>query len=396
MQYAERMKYLGTDTAFQVLKKISEFPEERHKNIISFAIGEPDFDTPEHIKQAGINAIKENYTHYTLSSGFPDLRKAIANYVTKNKKIPVGPENIIILPAAKIVACYAILTCTNPGDEIIYPNPGYPIYESIINVFGCKPVPVQLKEEEDFNFNTNELERLISDKTKMIIINSPQNPTGSILTERSLDIIFELALENDIWILSDEIYSNIIYDNLNYKSIARIPKMQERTIILDGFSKFFAMTGWRLGYSITNPKVAEEFAKWSTNIVSCPASFTQRAGLTAILEDKTPSWEMVKEFEKRRNLICNKLNAIDGISVRKPKGAFYVFANVTEACKKLKLKGSLEFQDYLLEKADVVVLAREYFGNRLLEENQDYVRFSYCISQEDIIEGIERIQTIVE
>lgn len=396
MQYAERMKRLGTDTAFQVLKKISEFPEERQKNIISFAIGEPDFDTPEHIKQAGINAIKDNYTHYTPSSGFPDLRKAIANYVTKNKKIPVGPENIIILPAAKMVACYAILTCTNPGDVIIYPNPGYPIYESIINVFGCKLVPVQLKEEEDFNFNTDELERLISDKTKMIIINSPQNPTGSILTERSLDVISELALENDIWILSDEIYSNIIYDNFNYKSIARIPEMQERTIILDGFSKFFAMTGWRLGYSITNPKVAEEFAKWSANIVSCPASFTQQAGLTAILEDKTPSWEMVKEFEKRRNLICNKLNAIDGISVRKPKGAFYVFANVTEACKKLKLKGSLEFQDYLLEKADVAVLAREYFGNRLPEENQDYVRFSYCISQEDIIEGIERIQTIVE
>jgi len=396
MQYAERMKRLGTETAFQVLKKISEFPEERQKNIISFAIGEPDFDTPEHIKRAGIKAIKENNTHYTPSAGIPELRKAIADYVSENKNIPVGSENIIVFPAAKIIACLAILTCTNFGDEIIYPNPGYPIYESVINVFGCRSIPIQLREEEDFNFNTDELKKLTTDKTKMIIINSPQNPTGSVLNERSLRAISEIALENGIWILSDEIYSNIVYDNLSYKSIACIPDMQERTIILDGFSKFFAMTGWRLGYSITNPKVAEEFAKWSTNIISCPASFTQQAGLTAMIEDKTPSWNMVREFEKRRNLICDKLNAIDGISVRKPKGAFYIFANVTDICKKLGLKGSLAFQEYLLEKADVAVLAREYFGDRLPEENQEYVRFSYCVSQKDIKEGIDRIKSIVE
>jgi len=396
MKYAERMDRLGSETAFEVLRQIQSFPKERQENIISFAIGEPDFNTPEHIKEAGINAIKEDYTHYTPSAGIPELRKAIADYVSEERNILVGPENIVVYPAAKIILSFAILTCTNPGDEVIYPNPGYPIYESLINVFGCKPVPAQLWEYADFNHNTDELRELITNKTKLIITNSPQNPTGSILNKNNLEAISEIALENDIWILSDEIYSNMVYDNIKYYSIAAAPDMQQRTIILDGFSKFFAMTGWRLGYSITNTTIAEYFAKWSTNIVSCPASFTQMAGLTAMLEDKSPSLEMVREFDKRRNLICEKLNSIDGISVRKPKGAFYVFANVTEACRKLRLRDSLEFQEFLLEKADVAVLSRDYFGTRASEENQEYVRFSYCVSQEDITKGIDRIKSAIE
>jgi aspartate aminotransferase len=396
MKYADRMNKLGTETAFEVLQRISEFPAERREKIISFALGEPDFDTPEHIKQAGIKAIEENYTHYSPSGGILELRKAIADYASEIKMLPLGPENITVFSAAKIVVCFAILTCTNPGDEIIYPNPGYPIYESLINVFGCKPVPAQLWEEEDWNYNTDELRELITGKTSMIIINSPQNPTGSVLNQKNLEAIAEISLENDIWILSDEIYSNLIYDNEQYKCIGCIPDLQDRTIILDGFSKFFAMTGWRLGYSITNPKIAEEFAKWNTNTISCPASFTQQAGLTAMLEDKSPSWEMVKEFETRRNLICDLINDIDGMSVKKPKGSFYVFANVTEACEKLKLVDSLAFQNYLLEEADVAVLSRDYFGKRSVEETQEYVRFSYCVSQENIKKGLERIKKVVE
>jgi len=229
----------------------------------------------------------------------------------------------------------------------------------------------------------------------MIIINSPHNPTGSVLNEENLRALAEICLENDIWLLSDEIYSKIIYDGLEYKSIASHPDMLERTIILDGFSKFFAMTGWRLGYAVVNETLAEYFARWITNTVSCTATFTQMAGVVAMNDDKSPSYAMVNEFEKRRNLIYKRLNEIDGITTLKPKGAFYIFANVTEACKKLGLKDSLEFQEYLLEKADVAVLSRVYFGNKMPDEQNEYVRFSYCVSEKNINEGLDRIEDLL-
>ncbi len=395
MQYSERMNRLGTETAFEVLRRIQELPEERRKNIISFALGEPDFPTPSHIKEAGIKAIQENYTHYTPSAGIKELREAVAQFVSETKKINISYENIVILPSAKFIVDLSILSCTNPGDEIIYPNPGYPIYESLINVHGSTPISSQLQESEDWNFNIDNLRDSISDKTKLIMINSPQNPTGSVLTQKNLEALSEIALEHDIWILSDEIYSHIIYDNFEFRSIANHPDMLNRTIILDGFSKFFAMTGWRMGYAIVNEQLAEYFSKWATNTISCTASFTQIAGITAMIEDKSPSLAMVKEFERRRDLIYQRLNKIDGISALKPKGAFYIFANVTGACEKLNLKDSLEFQDYLLEKADVAVLSRNYFGNKSPEEMDEYIRFSYCISNDDIGEGMNRIEKIL-
>jgi len=395
MKYAERLNRLGTETAFEVLGRINNFPEERKKNIISFALGEPDFDTPEHVKQAGIKAINENYTHYTVSSGIPELRKAIADFASTSRGITLTTNNVVIIPSAKYVVDLAILSCTNPGDQIIYPNPGYPIYESLINVHECEPISASLWENEDWNYNIEDLKQKITNKTKMIIINSPQNPTGSILNQRNLEALAEIAIENDLWILSDEIYSNIIYDNLKYKSIAALPNMSERTIILDGFSKFFAMTGWRLGYAIVNEKLAEYFARWITNTVSCTATFTQMAGVKAMVEDKKASLDMVKEFEKRRNLIHRRLNKMDGVSALLPKGAFYIFANVTKACEKLGLKSSLDFQNYLLDKADVAVLSRVYFGNKSTEEKEEYVRFSYCISMENIIEGMNRIEKLL-
>ena len=395
MNYAERLSQLGTETAFEVLDKINKFPEERKKNIISFGIGEPDFESPDHIKKAGIKAIEQNYTHYTVSAGIIELREAIAKFVSKTKKIDISFNNIIILPGAKFTVDLAILSCTNPGDEIIYPNPGYPIYESLIGVHGCKPIPAQLLESKEWNYDGDALRDIITDKTKMIIINSPHNPTGSVLNDKNLKILSEIAIENDIWILSDEIYSNIVYDNLNYKSIASYPEMLERTIILDGFSKFFSMTGWRLGYAIVNTKLAEYLARWLTNTISCTATFTQMAGVQAMTQSKEPSLAMVKEFDVRRKLIYGRLNDIEGISALKPKGAFYIFANVTGACEKLNLKNSLKFQEFLLEKADVAVLSRNYFGNKDPSEQEEYIRLSYCVSREDINKGMDRIERVL-
>ena len=395
MKYAERMNRLGTETAFEVLQQIQNLPEERRQNIISFAIGEPNFNTPEHIKQAGIKAIQENYTHYASSAGIPELRKAIAEFVSETKKIRISAENVVILPSAKYIVDLAILTCTNPGDQVIYPNPGYQIYESLINVHECNPHAAQLWESEDWNYSIDELRDNITEKTRLIIINSPNNPTGSVLNQKNLESLSEIALENDIWILSDEIYSNIIYDNLQFNSIAAHPDMLERTIILDGFSKFFAMTGWRLGYAIVNEQIAEYFSRWATNTISCTATFTQMAGISAMLEDKSPSLAMVKEFERRRDLIHERLNKIDGITAIKPKGAFYIFANVSGACEKLGLNNSKNFQKYLLEKADIAVLSREYFGKRSPEERDEYIRFSYCVSSDTINEGMDRIEKLL-
>ena len=371
------------------------FPEKRRNNIISFAIGEPDFPTPDHIKKAGIKAIEEDFTHYSPSAGIPELRKAISEFVSTTKNINISENNVVVLPSAKFVLDLALLSCTNPGDEVIYPNPGYPIYESLIKVHQCKGVTAQLWEKEEWNCNVDELRERISNKTKLIIVNSPHNPTGIVLNKENLEALSEIALENDIWILSDEIYSNMVYDNFDYRSIAAHPDMLNRTIILDGFSKFFSMTGWRLGYAIVNEQLAEHFAKWLTNTISCTATFTQMAGVAAMIEDKGPSIEMVKQFEKRRNLIYERLNGMNGISAVKPKGAFYIFANVTGACEKLNLKNSLEFQEYLLEYADVAVLSRNYFGRKTPEENEEYVRFSYCISEKNIEEGMNRIEKLL-
>lgn len=396
MKYSDRMNLLGTETAFAVLSQVKSFPEDRQKNVISFGIGEPDFDTPEHIKQAGITAIENNRTHYTASAGLPELREAIAEVVSKQKNLNIKPENVCVLPSAKLVINYAIATCTDPGDEIIYPNPGYPIYESQIKVHGCKPIPAPLIEEEDFGFDIDKLRDLITSKTKMIIINNPNNPCGSVLSNKQLEALREIALENDLWILSDEIYSNLVYDNLKFRSIAELPDMAQRTIILDGYSKFFAMTGWRLGYAVGNPELIEYFSRWATNTVSCTATFIQDAGLAAMKESMAPSWAMVSQFEQRRNLICEMINDIEGMSVKPPKGAFYVFANVTEACEKKGFKDSLEFQTRLLDEQDVVVLARDFFGHKDPDERQEYIRFSYCVSIDDIKKGLLRIKKFVE
>ncbi|MBN2156957.1 MAG: pyridoxal phosphate-dependent aminotransferase [Candidatus Lokiarchaeota archaeon] len=396
MQYSDRLHNLGTEMAFSVLQQIQSFPQERQENIISFAIGEPDFDTPEHIKNAAIESLKSNRTHYTPSAGIPELRQAIADYYTKERNFPVAMENVCVLSSAKLVVNFSILTCTNPGDEVIYPNPGYPVYESQARVFGCKPIPAPLIEEEEFGFDIDRLRSLITGKTRMIIINNPNNPCGSVLSSHQLEALREIALEHDLWIISDEIYSNLVYDGMRFRSIAELPDMANRTIILDGFSKYYAMTGWRLGFAIANQDVVKNFANWATNTISCSATFIQDAGVVAITSDKAPSNAMVQQFERRRNLMCELINDIEGISCIIPKGAFYVFANVTEACKKKNFRDATQFQQRLLDEQDVAVLSRDYFGTRDPDETQEYIRFSYCVSRDDIEKGIARIKKFIE
>jgi len=394
MQIAHRMELLGTETAFEVLAEVNKL-KASGKDIISFAIGEPDFDTPSNIIKAGIKALQEGYTHYGPSAGLLPFRESIARYVSRTRGIEVNPEQVVVTPGAKPIIFFSILACINEGDEVIYPNPGFPIYESVINFVGARAIPLPLLEEKDFRFDVNMLKKRISERTKMIIINSPQNPTGGILTEEDLQEIADLAIKNNLWVFSDEIYCHMVYDG-KFNSIISLPEMKERTILLDGFSKTYAMTGWRLGFGVMNSELATHFTRLETNSVSCTATFTQIAGIEALEGPQEESEKMIKEFQSRRDIIVEALNEIKGITCKKPGGAFYVFPNVTEACRKLKLKDSKEFQRYLLYEAGVAVLARTCFGQKNQEENQEYIRLSYATSRENIREGVRRIKEAVE
>ena len=394
MQKAKRMKRLGTETAFEVLARVNEL-KRKGKDIISFAIGEPDFDTPVHIKDAVMNALKEGYTHYSPSAGVLSLRESIARYISKTRDIEVDPEEVVVTPGAKPIIAYGILACVNEGDEVIYPNPGFPIYESFINFVGAKPVPLPLLEEREFSFDPQELEKRITDKTKMIIINSPHNPTGGILSRDDLEMIAEISKKKEIWIMSDEIYSQIIYDT-EFNSIASIPGMKERTILIDGFSKTYAMTGWRLGFGVMRKDLAQDVTRIQTNVNSCTNTFIQYAGVNALEGPQDASLAMVKEFKERRDIIWEGLNEIKGIRCVKPKGAFYIYPNVTEVCRNLNLENSRKLQDYLLYEAGVAVLGRTCFGQRCEGEKDEYIRLSYATSKEDILEGLRRIKKVVE
>ena len=394
MRLAERMGRLGTETAFEVLARVKKL-EAEGREIVSFAIGEPDFDTPAHIKQAGIRAIENNETHYGPSAGLMPLREAVAEYIGKTRGLSVDPEEVVITPGAKPIIFFTIMALVDPGDEVLYPNPGFPIYESVINFAGGKAVPLPLLEEKDFSFDIDYLRSKVSDKTKLLIVNSPQNPTGGVLSKGDLEAIAELALRHDFMVLSDEIYSRIIFDG-DFYSISQIPGMKERTIILDGFSKTYAMTGWRLGYGVMRKDLAEHIARLETNSESCTATFTQLAGVEALTGPQEPSEAMTAEFKKRRDIIVKGLNDIEGVSCRLPGGAFYVFPNVTKACRKLGLKDSNELADKLLYEGNVAVLGRTCFGRRNDEETEEYIRLSYATSTENILEGLARIKKVIE
>ncbi|KPL02378.1 MAG: aspartate aminotransferase [candidate division Zixibacteria bacterium SM23_73_2] len=386
MRLAQRMSKLGTETAFEVLARAKQLEREKKIEVIHLEIGEPDFDTPKNIKDSAIKAINQGYTHYTPSAGLMEVREVIAHEVSRTRNIKVTAENVVITPGGKPVIFLPILALVDEGDEVIYPNPGYPIYESVINFVGAKSVPIQLREENEFRLDTEELKSLVTDKTRMIIINSPQNPTGGMLTQKDLETIAQICISKDIIVLADEIYSRIIYEG-EHHSIASVPGMPERTIILDGLSKTFAMTGWRLGYGVMNKELAPYIAKLVTNSASCTASFTQMATIEALTGPQDDVDKMVEEFRKRREVTISGLNDIPRISCKTPKGAFYAFPNVKEIGWESK-----KLADYLLEEAGVAVLSGTSFG----KYGQGYLRISYANSVENIKKGLERIKEAVK
>jgi len=394
MKLAQRMSRLGTENAFVVLAEVNKL-KEKGKDIISFCIGEPDFDTPENIRKAAIKAMEDGHTHYGPSAGLPELRETVAEYISKTRNINANFDEVVITPGGKPIIYFCLHALAGEVDEVIYPNPGFPIYESVINFVGAKPVPVPILEEKGFSFDIDYLKKIISDKTKMIILNSPQNPTGGVLTKEDLKEIAGLAQKHDLWILSDEIYSRIIYDG-KFESITSIDGLKDRTIILDGFSKTYAMTGWRIGYGVMPAGLASRIAQLETNCESCTATFTQLAAKEAYTGPQDETEKMVAEFKARRDLIVDGLNDIDGITCLNPKGSFYVFPNVTKVCKNLGFAGSKEFQEYLLHKADVAVLPRTSFGAKNNGEEQEYIRLSYATSRDNILNGLKRIKDAVE
>lgn len=382
---AQRMNRLGTETAFEVLAKAKKL-ESEGKEIIHLEIGEPDFDTPKNIKKAAINAIKNGFTHYTPSAGILEAREAVAEYLNKTRPgIDAKPQDIVITVGGKPVMLYTILALVDEGDEVICPNPSYPIYESLVNFVGGKVVPLHIKEENDFNFDPKDLEKLITPKTKLVVLNSPANPTGGVITKKQMDEIYEILSKHpNIFILSDEIYSEIIYGE-EHISIATYPGMRERTIVLDGLSKTYAMTGWRLGYGLCPSKLAPYITKLITNSVSCAPAFGQKALIEALRGPQDSVKKMVKEFKKRRDEIVKGLNEIPGFSCKTPKGAFYVFPNIKATGMK-----SQELADLILYEAGVAVLSGTCFG----EFGEGYLRFSYANSLENIKKAIERIKSI--
>ena len=381
---AKRMSRLGTETAFEVLARARAL-EAKGREMIHLEIGEPDFDTPENIRTAAKKALDDGFTHYGPSAGLPKAREVFAEFLTRDRGVEVKPENIVITPGAKPILFFSVLALVDAGDEVVYPNPGFPIYESVINFVGARPVPIPLREEREFSFDLDEMRKLVNDKTKLIIVNTPHNPTGGVLTAEDMRGIAELAEKHDAWILSDEVYSKMVYDG-KHVSICDYPEVRERTILLEGHSKTYAMTGWRLGYAAMPVALAEQIAKLQTNSNSCTCSFTQMAGIEAITGPQEESKRMMAEFKARRDLIVEGLNKIKGFKCLRPKGAFYVFPNITGTGRKSK-----ELEEFLLEEAGVAGLSGTSFG----KYGEGYLRFSYANSQENLRKALKKIEAVI-
>jgi aspartate/methionine/tyrosine aminotransferase len=380
MKLATRMSRLGTETAFEVLVK-ARVLEAQGRDVVHLEVGEPDFDTPANIIEAGCHALKTGWTHYGPAAGLPDLREAIATYLNTSRGTNYDAGNIVVTPGGKPIMFFAILALLEAGDEAIYPNPGFPIYESMINFTGAKAVPSPILESNDFALDVDELHSLITSKTKLLIINSPANPTGGVLNGEEIAHIAELAVEHDLTVLADEIYSEILYEG-EHVSIATMPGMADRTIVLDGFSKTYAMTGWRLGYGAMPAAFAEVIGNLMVNSNSCTSMAVQRAGLEALTGPQDDVTAMIEAFRRRRELIVDGLNAIDGITCLKPKGAFYVFPNISQLGMKSK-----PFADMLLQDHGVAGLSGTAFGSH----GEGYLRLSYANSEENISKALERI-----
>src|SRR5947208_2463363 len=354
LRLAKRMARLGTETAFEVLVKAKAL-EAKGRDIIHLEIGEPDFDTPRNIIDAGCDALHKGFTHYGPSAGLMELREVIAQHVSETRQINVTPDEVVVVPGGKPIIFFSILTLAEQGDEVIYPNPGFPIYESMINYVGAKAMPIRLREELDFRLDIDELVALINDRTKLIILNSPQNPTGGVLEKIDIDRIAQSIGDRNIMVLSDEIYSRLIFEG-EHHSIMSIDGMKDRTILLDGFSKTYAMTGWRMGYGVMRPDLATHISRLMTNSSSCTASFTQVAGIEALNGDQASVDSMNAEFRRRRDRFYAGINQVKGFSCLKPKGAFYMFPNIKETGWPSK-----KLADALLDDAGVACLSGTYF-----------------------------------
>ncbi|HEV8614761.1 MAG TPA: pyridoxal phosphate-dependent aminotransferase [Methylomirabilota bacterium] len=385
MNVADRMSRLGTESAFEVLARARAL-ERQGRQIIHLEIGEPDFDTPAHIKEAAKQALDAGATHYGPSAGLPELREAIAKHIAETRGVPVSPENVVVTPGAKPIMFFTIMALVNRGDEVIYPNPGFPIYESVINFVGGVPVPIPLREETDFGFDMDEFARRVSSKTKLIIINSPENPTGGVLDRGQIERIAAIATERNIPVLADEIYRQFLYEG-EFVSILGVPGMHTRTVLLDGFSKSYAMTGWRLGYGVMPVDLAEHVTRLMVNSASCTASFVQLAGVAALQGEQAAVGRMVAEFKRRRDVIVDGLNRLPGVSCRRPRGAFYVFPNITGTGR-----ASAEVADRLLNEAGVAVLGGTAFG----AHGEGYLRLSYANSEANLKLALERMRPIFE
>jgi aspartate/methionine/tyrosine aminotransferase len=380
MKLASRMSRLGTETAFEALARAKTL-EAQGRSIIFLGIGEPDFDTPDHIVGAAKQALEDGYTHYTPSAGIAEVREAIAADMGGRLGHEVSGANVIVTPGGKPVMFFTILALAEEGDEVIYPNPGFPIYESMIRFAGATPVPMQLHEERGYNPDVDELRALVSPRTKLIIVNSPNNPCGSVIPEQDLVAIAEIANEADAVVLSDEIYKDFYYEG-SHVSITRYPGMWERTVVLDGLSKSYAMTGWRVGYGLFPDELVEPVTRLMTNSVSCTSAFSQVTTMAALASSQESVTSMVAEFKTRRDLLVNGLNELPGISCPMPKGAFYAFPNISRTGRT-----SQEFEESLLKDAGVSVLAGTSFG----AFGEGYVRISFANSQENIREALRRM-----
>ncbi len=385
MQLANRMERLGTETAFEVLAKAKKM-EAAGRRIVHLEIGEPDFDTAGFIVEAAVQALRDGYHHYTPSAGIPELREAIAEEVSRSRSIPVAPDEVVVTPGAKPILFFSLLALAQEGDEVIYPDPGFPIYESMIRYVGARPVPMALREELDFRMDVEELIEAAGPRTRMVILNSPNNPTGSVLTREDLARLAEGLAGYDLVVLSDEVYSRILYDG-EHHSLASFPGWKEKTIVLDGFSKTYAMTGWRLGYGVMHRRLAEQIAKLMVNSNSCTAAFTQKAGVAALRGDQRPVSEMCATFRRRRDRVVELLNQIDGVSCLTPRGAFYVFPNTRQLGPE-----TAETARYLLEEAGVALLSGTAFGRF----GEGYLRLSYATSMELLEEGIAKMGQAAE
>src|SRR5213082_3310636 len=380
LRMATRMSRLGTETAFEVLNKARAL-ERQGKQIVHLEIGEPDFDTPANIVEAAVDALHKGWTHYGPSAGLPDLRQTIAEEVSRTRAVECKSDEVVVVPGGKPIIFFSILSLVNEGDEVIYPNPGFPIYESMINYIGGHAIPIRLREERDFGLDVKELASLITDRTRLIIINSPQNPTGGVLEKKDIDGIARAIGERNIMVLSDEIYSRLIFEG-EHHSIMSVDGMKERTILLDGFSKTYAMTGWRMGYGVMRADLAAHVARLMTNSNSCTASFTQVAGIEALRGNQQSVEAMCAEFKKRRDVMVAGLNEIKGFSCRSPHGAFYVFPNITKTGWPSK-----KLADALLDDAGVAALSGTAFG----DFGEGYLRFSVANSIGNIEKALDRV-----